>query len=258
MSPNRVTVCGVGAVSALLATGLLLPPAAGATEHRNSAYAVAASGLVKIDPLPSVNDAKGFEQKTIAEFATPEKLVQLKKLNAQAGKGKAKASIADLEVDLGLLKGADDKPLLSATAIEAVCEDGKGSATLAKARFGEIKLDVAAAPNTGVKVPGIASVLLNKQTKNKDGSLTVTAISVSLDGIQTLDLASATCAAGEGDGGPSETKPPTSSSSKPAPSSSKGGDDGDGPSKRPPGDRPDADGKAPRPTPVKAHLDVTG
>ncbi|WP_158884488.1 choice-of-anchor P family protein [Amycolatopsis anabasis] len=261
MSRSKAVAAGVGVLTATLATGALFAPAASATEHSSSAYAISASGLLKIDPLPSVGVSEGFDQKSVAEFSLPGGLFKLNALNAQAGKGFAKASIKDVSLNPGVLIHVD-KPLLTASAITADCKDGKASSSLAKASIGGIKLDVAAAPNTTVGVPGLASVTLNKQTKNKNGSVTVTAIEVSVDGIQKLSLASATCATGgDGDGGTPTTEPtkPTKPTDKPTspgkPSDDKGGDKG---KDKPAGDKPDANGKAPTPTPVKAHLDVTG
>jgi hypothetical protein len=243
LSRKKAVAGGIGALSALLVAGVVLAPTAGATTHTdsssssvNSAFAVSASGLLKIKPTPSVDDSDGFSQESLAELKLPGSLVDLKLLNAQAGADRARASIADVSVGLGV-----GKPLVSASAIEAQCGDGKASASLAKAKIGDVKLDAAAPANTAIKVPGLLSVELNKQVKHKDGSITVTAISINVDGIQKLDLASATCV-------PSDTsQPPTTSSS--APSTSNGGSGGD---------ETLPSGKAPTPTPVKAHLDVTG
>ncbi|MFE0020882.1 choice-of-anchor P family protein [Amycolatopsis sp. NPDC059021] len=260
MSTSKTVAGGVGALTTVLATGALLAPAASATEHQdNSAYAIAASGLLKIDPLPSVRASAGFDQKSVAEFSLPGGLFTLNVLNAQASKDFAKASIKDVSVNPGVLIHAD-KPLLTAAAITADCKDGKATSSLAKASLGDIKLDAAAAPNTTVSVPGLASVTLNKQTRNKDDSIAVTAIEISVDGVQKLSLASATCAAGSDSGGVTQTTAPTEPAKptdKPT-SPSKPADDKSGDADQPAGDKPDANGNAPTPTPVPAHLDVTG
>ncbi|GHF03417.1 hypothetical protein GCM10017786_41430 [Amycolatopsis deserti] len=259
MSRKKAVAGGVGVLATALATSVLLAPAAGATtttsDGVNSAYAIAAKGLLGIDPSPYVTDEKGFEQKSLATLNVPG-LAQVKLLNAAAGAGQARASVADVNVGLGV-----GKPLLTATAIEAECEGGEGNSSLAKAKLGDITLDVNAPTNTTVAVPGLLSVVLNKQTKADDGSITVTAISIKIDNLQTLDIASVTCAPGDDDnGGETPTTSPTkTSTSKPGTSTptstktSSGGGAGSGA-----GDKPDANGKAPRPTPVKAHLDVTG
>ncbi|MBB5851238.1 choice-of-anchor P family protein [Amycolatopsis umgeniensis] len=253
MFTRKVLVGGI-ALSAVALT--VVAPAASATGHGSSAFALSASGLLKIDPVPAVDGSDGFRQKSLAEFSLPLQLVKLTLLNAQAGESAAKASIKDVTVNLGGITGLQGKPLVSASAIQAQCKGGKGSSSLAKANIGGVKLDVAAAPNTAVGVQGLASVTLNKQVEHKDGSITVTALSISVDGVQTLDLASVTCAAG--DGGGSTTEPPTGKPSTGKPSSTKPSAPATSATTRPAGDKPTADGKAPTPTPVKAHLDVTG
>lgn len=256
LSRKKAVAGGIGVLSAVLVAGTLLAPAAGATTQTsgsgvNSAFAISASGLLTIKPTPSVDDSDGFSQASVARLQLPANLIDLRVLNAQAGAGAAQSSILDLSVGLGV-----GKPLLTASAIEAECGGGKASSSLAKAKIGDLKLDVAVPPNTGVEVPGLLSVELNKQVTNKDGSITVTAISINVDGIQKIDLASATCAAGDDDGDtpttvPTTTKPTKTSSSTPTTSASNGGS-------APAGDKPLPNGKAPAPTPVKAHLDVTG
>jgi hypothetical protein len=268
LSRNKVVAVGIGTLSVLLTAGVALAPAAGATVNDkavegNSATALSAAGLIKIDPTPSVNDSEGFSQKSFAKFALPGGVVAANVLNAQAGAGQARASILDVSVNLSLLGGKLTKPMLTATAIEAKCVDGKVSSSLAKASIGDQKLDVAVPANTVVGVPGLASVTLNKQTTNKNGSVTVTALEVSVDGIQKIELASVTCAAGPGGGTGTPTTKPTASTSPTAPTGTKtstpaasttAGNGGATPA----GDKPDAKGNAPVPTPVKSHLDVTG
>ncbi|KAA9149645.1 hypothetical protein FPZ12_042820 [Amycolatopsis acidicola] len=257
MSRKKAVAGGIGALSALLVSGVLLAPAAGAATAAgsgvNSAFAISASGLLTIKETPSVDDSDGFSQESLAKLDLPANLVSLHALNAQAGADSARASVADVSVGLGV-----GKPLLEASAIEAQCDGTKASSSLAKAKIGDVKLDVAVPANTGVTVPGVLSVTLNKQVTHKDGSVTVTAISINVDNIQKIDIASATCAPGDdGDGGgetPTSTKSsePTKSTSH-TPTSSKGGGSGSGS-----GDKATSSGKAPTPTPVKAHLDVTG
>jgi hypothetical protein len=264
LSRTRRLACGVGATSAALTAGILFAPAAVADQPQNSAFAIAATGLLTVDPAPAVNDLHGASGDSIAEFATPDKLIQLKLLNAWAGEAHAKASAADLRVNLSPIEALGlAKPMLTAEAIEATCEDGKGSSSLANAELGGTALDVSATPNTAVGVPGVASVILNKQTTNDDGSLTVTAISITVDGVQTLDIASATCApaAGDDDGDGDPTNPSTTAPNEPTtPPSDNGSDDPDDGNSDNGGSGTQADenGEAPVPTPIKAHLDVTG
>lgn len=235
MNRKKALAGGVSVLSAALVAGIVLAPTADATEGQhsgvNSAYAISGTGLLKVDPRPSVTDAQGFSEESLADLKLPQALAELKLLNARAGSGQARASIGDLKIGLGA-----GKPVLTASAIEAQCGHGKHASSLAKATLGDHKLGVGVAPNTKVAVPGLLSVTLNKQVTNKDGSVTVTAISIDVDGIQKLDLASCTCSesASSPTGGTSSSQP-TSTSVVPV-----------------------VNGKAPTPTPVKAHLDVTG
>lgn len=217
----------------MLAAGLLLAPGAGATAANNlrpdSAFAISATGLLKVRATPSVNASDGFAQASLAQLKLPA-LAQAHLLNARAGSGEARSSIGDLSIGLGL-----GKPVLTASAVEATCASGKVSSSLAKAVLGDIELPVQAPPNTAVRVPELASVVLNKQVTHEDGTVTVTALSISVDNLQTLDLGSATCASVRS--GTVPTSEPTTSE----PTTSRS-----------------SDGTAPRPTPVRAHLDVTG
>nr|WP_245617063.1 choice-of-anchor P family protein [Amycolatopsis taiwanensis] len=226
MSRRTVLAGRVGVLSAVLVTGALLAPVAGATEGKaagtDSAFAISGSGLLRNDRTPSVDDSDGFAEASLAQLKLP-LLADLGALNARAGAGQSRASVAALKVGLGL-----GKPVLTASAVEADCDRGKVSSSLAKAKLGDIPLDVQAPPNTTVKVPGLLSVTLNKQVRHHDGTVTVTAVSINVDNLQTLDLASATCVPAESDGGTTVSDP------------------------TPP------NGAAPTPTPVPAHLDVTG
>jgi hypothetical protein len=233
LSRKKGLAGSAGVLSAALVAGALLAPGADAAQSAettgsgaDSAFAVSASGLLRVAKTPSVDDSDGFAEASLAELRVPT-LADLKVLNARAGSNQSRASVADLSVGLGL-----GKPLLTASAVEARCDQGKASSSLARARLGGVPLDIQAPPNTSVAVPGLASVTLNKQVSHDDGSVTVTAISINVNGLQTLDLASATCAPGNGGGA---TTVPTSSETRPL-----------------------ANGQAPTPTPVRAHLDVTG
>ncbi|WP_236808927.1 choice-of-anchor P family protein [Amycolatopsis albispora] len=229
MSPRTtgVLVCSVAACLAVAT------PAAAAPAE--SAYAIAASGLVKIPRTPSVT---GTGQESLASVALPTSgpsLVSAKALNAEVKPGHAQSSVAGLSLDLGVLPAAATLPGVSAEVIKADCRDGKGSVSIANLKVGgkAVKLDQVP-PNTTVPLAPLLELVVNKQAKNDDGTLTVTAVSAKLLGqTQTLDIASATCAKPGDDNTPA---PPT----------------------KPGGDKPQPGGKAPKPTPVPAHLDVTG
>lgn len=224
------------AVAGALGVPLALAAPAGATGGGGgSAFGVSASGLVNLPPLPAVSSAAQPHDKSLAELP-PNPLVQLKILHVSATPGRARASVADLKIA---------KAALSAHLITARCAGGHGSSQLVRASLAGHRLAVGAAPNSTVAVQvhgvGTVSVTLNKQVRDANGRLTVTAIALSLPiapgTIQTVDISSATCGvAGGPPGDPGE--PTTSPSPTPTPSA-------------PPGE-------APTPTPVPGDLPVTG
>jgi hypothetical protein len=247
MSFKRVATLALSA--AALTAGVLGTPSANADTPANTAFALSASGLLQIEPIPNVNNTRGFAQDSVVDFSTPNHTVRARILNAQAGKDHAQASVADLTVDLSPVKGLDLGALtLTATAVEAKCDQGTASSTLAGAHLGNHPLTIAAPANTKVTVPGLASIVLNKQTHHRDGTVTVTAISITLTGVQTLEIASATCHTTPHSDDP---QPPTPTT-KPTPTTPS--TPGDGATEN----DDTIPGQAPRPNPVPGHLDVTG
>ncbi|GAB3480326.1 choice-of-anchor P family protein [Amycolatopsis cihanbeyliensis] len=261
MSKKRTAALSAGALSLLLVGGLA--PMASATEAEDSAYAIAASKLITIPKTPHVVGS-GKESLVAADLPPGEMpLLHMGVLNAEAEQGYAKASVAELKLDLPTLP-------ISAEKIVAKCDDRTGSIALATVKIGpkRITLGEHIKPNTTIGVENLATVTLNKQTENEDGSLTVTAISVKVLGkLQTVDISSATCTEKQGGTEPTETTGPseptettgpsepteTTTSTQPGDGGDNGGDDDDLP-----GDEADENGNAPRPTPQPGHLDVTG
>jgi hypothetical protein len=108
-----------------------------------------------------------------------------------------------VEIDLGT-------PVLVADAILAECiattEGVAGNATLLNATVAGINIPVDPGPNTVVGVPGVLTIVLNEQTLNNDGSLTVTAMHITVLGalgtpLIELWLGTVTC-------GPNASTPP--------------------------------------------------
>lgn len=221
---TSIAIAGALAVPAVIAATASASPAGGTS----SAFGVSATGLINVPQTPAVSSVTGVHHKSLFELP-PNPLVKLKVLHTSATSGRSRASVVDLNVA---------KAALSAHLITAKCTAGQGSSHLVKASLGGRKLAVDAAPNSTIAVPvqgiGNVSVVLNKQVHNPDGSLTVTAIEVKLalatGKAQTIDISSATCAAGK-------PAPPTT----PTPT----------PTNTPPG-------QAPVPTPVPSDLPVTG
>jgi hypothetical protein len=265
---KKMVAVAAGAVSAFLLAGVAATPAFATGEAPvGSAFALRATGLIKISPLAALDGKNGHETTSVAKVDLPPEakspIVSVGVLNSEVGRGHAYADVAEVRARLSALslpaeaisKVTSQLGELKVDIVKAECDNGKGSTALVNAKLGDKKLDVSPAADTKlVDVPGVATVVLNKQTKDAAGSLTVTAISINvLNGTQTVDIASATCApAGDDEQpAPSEPKPTTPSSTKPSqPSQPGGGNGGNG--------APNEPGKAPRPTPVEGHLAVTG
>ncbi|GAA2116470.1 choice-of-anchor P family protein [Actinomadura alba] len=229
-------VAGVAAMPLIITAA----PAAYATNGGyGSAYGISATGPVAIPPTPSVSStAKQPTRKSLAELpANP--LADASVLSVAAWAGHGRASVADLKLA---------NAALSAKLIFAKCENRNGVTHLGKVVLNGQKLKVSPKPNSAITVSlaniGTASATLNKQVRNPDGGLTVTAIELSLPigpgKTQTVSIASVTC----GPTAPShEPTPPGDPNQTPAPSPT------------PTTTTPPA---APVPTPVTGDLPVTG
>jgi hypothetical protein len=226
---TSVAIAGAVAVPAAIAATASASPAGGAA----SAFGASATGLVNIPQTPMVSSLTGAHDKSLVALpANP--LVRLKALHTSAVPGRSRASVVDLRIA---------KAALSAHLVTSTCVDGKGSSRLVGASLAGHRLAAAAAPNSTIAVPvrgvGTVSVVLNKQVRGADGSLTVTAIEVRLalatGQSQTIDISSATCSTPEAT--PPKTPGPTPSS---------------------PGTPTTPPSQAPVPTPVPSDLPVTG
>ncbi len=164
---------------------------------------------VKAGPLAAANTA-GPTSNTLAKVDIPG-ILTAGVINAEAksdddsGAVTAKASTAD--VALPLLKPALGN--VGVKLVEAVCtatqKGVEGSTKLVGADLGSLgTVNANPAPNTELKVGlgaiNVATVILNEQIKNPDGSLTVNAVHVKLlgDGLNALGsgdviVSSATC-----------------------------------------------------------------
>lgn len=183
-------------LTAILAAAALttMPVAAHADAKRayGSAYGLSAEGIVAIAPTPwVVSTTSATVTKSLVTIpANP--LVKGTVNNATASLAHAGASVVDVEVgQLGL----------RASVIKATCDNGSGGASLAEVTLGGQALPLYPPANTTLKLPvgslGGAEVALNRQVRNRDGSLTVTAmhVNVVLAGVikQSIDIAKVTC-----------------------------------------------------------------
>jgi hypothetical protein len=228
------------AVAAVVTPVTIFAPASSASaDGTGSAYGLSATGAVRVAPVPLVHATPGHKptRKSLVELA-PNPVLAASALNAAAAPGQSRASVADLKLhQVGL----------TASLITATCTNGHGRSSLVNVVLNGRKLAVGAAPNTVIAVapknvgvaPHIVKVVINKQVRNPDSTLTVTAVEVSVSlgagKLETVNIASATCGTK-----PGEPAPPS------APAT---------PSSPPSAENP---GTAPAPTPVPGDLPVTG
>lgn len=194
MNRNFRVVAQVAAavsVAGVVVAAAALPASAAAP---NEAYAAAATGLISLSQQ-ALATYPGTSPVQLADIDVAG-LVSTGLLTDTAGPTSASSTIANPSVDLGVEN-------LTATAITSSCSldtntgTVSGNATLANAKTtGLLPITLAAnpGPNTSVSIPGIASLTLNKQVTAPDGTLTVTALEVTLLGsTQTLDLGVSVC-----------------------------------------------------------------
>ncbi|MCW2947259.1 MAG: hypothetical protein JWR24_3976 [Actinoallomurus sp.] len=233
----RMHLTKYAAIAGVLAVPLAVAAPASATSGgtsggTGSAFGISASGLVNIPETPAVTSSAQPSHKSLVEVpGNP--LVHLSILRTQATPGRSEASVVDLKV-LNVVPSSQlklplsSKAVLSAKLITARCVDGAGTSQLVKVKLaGQSLIEAGTSPNSTLTVPvqglGDVQVTINKQVRNADGSLTVTALELAVAALgktQLIDISSATCSAGE-----STPTPP---------------------------------GEAPKPTPVPSDLPVTG
>ena len=204
-----VAIAGVIAAPLAATASATAAPATSTPDHggTSSAYGIAASGLLNIPQTPIVSSRSGPSRRSLVSLPG-NRLVSVSVLRAQAVAGHSEAAVADLKV----LKAAiAPNAALSAKLITARCDDGDGMAKLVDVRLGGRAIEAVDRPNSDFTVPiqgvGVVNVTANKQVRNPDGSLTVTALELfirALGKTQRVDIASATCQSG----GPSEAPKP--------------------------------------------------
>jgi hypothetical protein len=171
----------------------------------NLAYAAGASGVIAVSPIGEAT-YPGTSPVTVASVNIAG-LLTAGVATATAGPTSASETIASPAVTLSLVAS------LTATAISSSCSFNTNTGTVSgttsitdgvvSTPLGDIDLDASPGVDDGVAVPGIADVTLNQQTTASDGTLTVTAIYISLLGTtQTLSLGVSTCNAADLSGVP--------------------------------------------------------
>ena len=188
----------IKAAGALTLSGGLLFAAAlpAAAASPNTGYAASATGLVSASPIGQAT-FPGTSPATVAH-ASITGLLSTGVAHATAGPTSSTSAVNGVNATLGALS------VLRATSVDSSCHfntnTGKvtGNAHISNGRVsrpgGTTMLASSPAPNTVVGVPGIATITLNQQTTAGDGTLTVSAIHVSLIGsVQTIDIGVSVC-----------------------------------------------------------------
>jgi hypothetical protein len=189
-----IKIAGSLAMAGGLIAMAAMPAAAAAP---NEAYGAAATGLISASPL-GLATYPGTSPVTVANVNIAG-LLTTGVVTDTAGPTTASSAVASIAATLSALAS------LGATAVTSSCNFNTTTGTVSGTAditggavhvLGLPVITLAAHParNTTVSVPGIATITLNKHTTAGDGTLTVTAIYVSLLGsTQTLSLGASVC-----------------------------------------------------------------
>ena len=200
-----------GGTTVALATAVVLAtPASAQAAGQTSAFGLSCTGAVLTCPPTPTSSFPGASPVSVATAAFPpgSPVVTATALKATSAKTGATADVATLT-----LTPAATAPAVTANAIDSTCTvdqtTGKvsGSAAIASGSItnvppgGTTPLSANPPPNTLLQLPGpiasLGSVILNRQTFDSAGALTVDAIYISLapgtPAAQTITIASTTC-----------------------------------------------------------------
>ena len=175
-----------------------VPAHAALTAPQANAFVVSATAIgnaVAVPATPSSTYPPGGTNTvvglSVGPFATDSTLTATTGGDPATGDANASATVEKLGV--ALPAGVS----IAVTGINSTCTatpaGATGSGTIASGKvtlplLPAITLNANAGPNTKVSVPGIASIVLNEQTKDANGVLTVNAVHVTLLGGAGADL----------------------------------------------------------------------
>lgn len=254
----RKHLAGASALVASAAVALVgaASVAQAGTEQPGSAFGLSAKGPVAIKPLPIV---EATEEKPVHKSVLPSAqngLISASSLDVIAGRRQAEARAADV---IALQRK------VTAGAISARCEGGRGVANLANAVVAGKEIDSSPAPNTRIPIDiapyGKGSVTFNRQYRMDDGRLSVTGMTIEVPLAQgkqqTIDVASVACGKAKKDA--SSTRG-TKDTKKDKEAKKKGTEDKKGatPDLATDVEQDRVDDAAPAPSPARADLPVTG
>jgi hypothetical protein len=192
---TRRAAGGTGAAALAVGVALATAPAASAAPP-NSAAGVAAVGIIPANPF-AVSTYPGTSPNHVGSINLPP-LLSTGVVDTAAGPTSASAVVSGLNVAVSALASLSAGTLTSSCsynpatgAVSASGDVENGTITLLGA---PIALSPHPAPNTTIALPGILSLTLNAQTTAPDGTLTVSALTVSLLGsAETVSIAKSVC-----------------------------------------------------------------
>ncbi|RII14246.1 Cna protein B-type domain protein [Streptomyces sp. YIM 130001] len=215
MASVKMGVAGRAALGAVFAATLVAQAAgmAHAAAGSSSAYGVKATlGPINVAEAAPTAYPGGPGEATVANVSvggvgSVQGVSTTSTGNDQAGTTKSTSKIAGADLNLTVAQLATDAVTTTCDAKPGSTPTGAVSIVNGTAKAvtpgAEIALDASPAPNTKVTLPANAGeVVLNEQTRNADGSLTVNALHVKAAGgpvTGDLVIGSATCKAGTAD-----------------------------------------------------------
>jgi hypothetical protein len=170
-------------------------PASAASPNRS--YGAAATGLISASPIGEAT-YPGTSPVTVAN-ANIAGLLTTGVVTDAAGPTSGSSTVASVSATLSALATLGATAVTSSCTFDTTTGTVSGTAGITDGAvhvlgLPVITLSASPAKNTSVSVPGVATITLNKQTTAGDGTLTVTAIYVSLLGsTQTLSLGVSVC-----------------------------------------------------------------
>jgi hypothetical protein len=193
VTKRTAAAAATAALTAAATVIALAPVPALAGTSPSSASGILTSGL-GIPPISAVSsNGKAEDSSLLSTPNIPDLTASVLHVFADGDQGTARASAAGLNVGGGQL---------IASLVTASCKPGGGNATLLNATVAGHAIPVAPPPNTTIAVPPgaghIVAITLNKQVKNSQGGITVSAIEVQLgtgSAQKTIDISTANCAA---------------------------------------------------------------
>lgn len=178
MKNKKIAGVGIaGTVAATAVTALLLGASPAMAEENGgfgSAFAISATGLLPIEPMKYVESDGELVRDEVLAVGERTELedagIFVGVLNSAAEAGKAEASVLRLEL----------LDLLRADVFRTFCDGDEGGVELVNGTLLGEKLPDTPVPNTEIDGSPLVRVTLNDQTRNTDGSLTVTGLELTV------------------------------------------------------------------------------